>query len=157
MTQDQKVKRFVRVMAVICVLLALALVARVVQGTQTQTAPSNNSLATRTTPSGLDYSRTQTTTFGNVSDEVTSLTVWTTSTMVAIWCTGENAMVNWWSTAKTDLGTTNGWFVEKDKAPARFDGFVLGVSGESSCVLWFASRSATSATAVVIEFQDINL
>lgn len=124
-------------------------------GAQNTQPASSNMSAERTTPAPMLWTRTQQATYGDLADEVTSVTIYTTSTLVAVWCTGQNTLVNWWSTAKTDLGTTNGWVVLKDTAPANLGGFVLGQSTGNDCILWLKALAAgTSATASILEFKD---
>lgn len=135
--------------------LALGALVEIGMGAQNQQPASSNLLAERTTPAPMVWSRTQQATYGDLADETTSVTIYTTSTLVIVWCSGQNTLINWWSTTKTDLGTTNGWFVPKDVAPTNLGGFVLGQSAGSDCILWFkALASGTSATASILEFKD---
>ena len=65
---------------------------------------------------------------------VTSTTLGADTTAIAVWCTGESAMINWWSTVKEDLATTdtlsnNGWIIVKDTAPQLLDRSLWEASG----------------------------
>lgn len=135
--------------------LALGALVEIAMGAQNQQPASSNLLAERTTPAPMVWSRTQVATCGDLVDEITSVTIYTTSTLVVVWCSGQNTLINWWSTTKTDLSTTNGWFVPKDTAPTNLGGFVLGQSTGNDCILWLRALAAgTSATASVLEFRD---
>ena len=99
------------------------------------------------TPYPVRYNAATDVTVGNLSGELTSVSLQSDSTLVCIWVTDNDCIANWWSTSASDIGTTNGWYITKDSAPFVADGFVM------STTLWIASTADTSATAVVLEYK----
>jgi hypothetical protein len=125
-----------------------------VRAATTEIVPHTGMWPHMSVPIPVKHAAVTTVVCGNVEDEIATVAMQTKTSVVMAYTTGENTILNWWSTADADVGTTNGWLLIADTAPTAFEGFVFGQSTGASIVLRVASRSVTSATVTIVEFQE---